>query len=175
MKTGTSLAEVMVGTLLIALILGPILGLLSSSNRAVNVSMFEILAFQYASELGEQVQRLSPHLKTIQFQTGMALDQILTDPNLEQNLQREANLQEPTFLPLLQTPETNLGLAVSPLHPAFTSRRFFVRKLDSQGMAILNENAGEFWDVTVSLQWKVQSQDQMTRGASFSWIIREDL
>lgn len=175
MKKGVSFVELMVAIVLLVMILGPLLALLSSTNKTANVSMYEILAFQYASELGEQIQRLSPFLKELSFGTKVSLDQILANPQLVQALSPDPPVSGPSIIPLIKSGGANVTLAVSGLHPAFVSRRLCARKLQNQDprLKILNAEVGEFWDLTVSLQWKLAPQEAIVHGASFSYIIRE--
>lgn len=164
-----SLIEVLVATVVISLALGPLIHLLSSSNRASNASIYEVMAVHYASELGEQLQRLSSRLKPMTTATGKSVKQLFEDPTVLGALGPQATpVSDPGTVVV---PGTNVLLFFSPLHPNFQTRRLVVRQLNSTGRLLLN--LGKYWDVTIGLSWKLSPTDQVVHGASFSIILRE--
>lgn len=168
-KRAFSLIEVLVATVVISLALGPLIHLLSSSNRASNASIYEVMAVHYASELGEQLQRLSSRLKPMTTATGKTVKQLFEDGSILSALGPQATPASDPGTVLI--PGTNVVVFYSPLHPNFVSRRLTVRPLNSTGRLLLN--LGNYWDVTIGLSWKLTATDQVVHGASFSIILRE--
>lgn len=164
-----SLVEVLVAMVVIALALGPLVHVLSSSNRVSNASIYEVMAVHYASELGEQLQRLSSRLKPMTTATGKTVKQLFEDPTVLSALEPQAS---PVSAPgTVKVPGTSVALFYSALHPNFTARRLMVRPLHSSGRVLLN--VGKYWDVTIGLAWKLTPNDAVVHGASFSIILRE--
>jgi len=164
-----SLIEVLVAVVVVSLALGPLIHLLSSSNRASNASIYEVMAVHYASELGEQLQRLSSRLRPMTTATGKSVKQLFEDPSIRTALGPQATpASEPDTVLI---PGTNVILFSSPLHPNFVSRRLSVRPLNKTGRVLLN--LGNYWDVTIGLSWKLTPTDEVVHGASFSIILRE--
>lgn len=164
-----SLVELLVATVVVSLALGPLIHLLSSSNRASNASIYEVMAVHYASELGEQLQRLSSRLKPMTTATGKTVKQLFEDGSILTALGPQTTPATDPGTVLI--PGTNVVLFYSPLHPNFVARRLVVRPLNSTGRLLLN--LGTYWDVTIGLSWKLAPTDQVVHGASFSIILRE--
>ena len=179
-RTGLSMIELTIAMSVFALALTPIINLMGSSHRVSNASAFELMAVHYAAELGEQIQRISPNLKDIKLKTGKNLEDLLTSPSVVALLGPGGNLSGQAYMVKLTDPadlETDISLFVSPINPAFTSRRFYVKRLDntSPSLLVYNSGSGIFWDVTISLSWKLSPSNPVTHAASYSFIIREDL
>lgn len=165
-----SLIEVLVATAVITLAVGPLIGVLSSSNRVSNASIYEVMAVHYASELAEQIQRLSTRLKPMCIASSKTVKQILEEPTFLANL---GSYGGGTLDPqLIQIPGTRITLFLSPLHPNFTRRTLLVNQLSSVGRAVLK--IGTFWDVSIILSWKLSPADPVEHFASYSVILRED-
>ncbi len=138
-----TVVEVMVALFLLGLVLGPLVGMLSSSNQKANVSMYYLLAMHYADEMAQQLQRLAPHL-----------DQLLAaarDSNTGRIPTLAEVLTDPTFLAELQAPASTFRvirfryagkplegfLAVSPLDEHFIGRTIKVEALASDQVELL--------------------------------------
>jgi prepilin-type N-terminal cleavage/methylation domain-containing protein len=179
---GVTLIEIMVAVVVVALALGPLFSLLSASNRVSNASAYEVMAVQYAAELGEQLQRLSPKIRDLRTASTKSIDQILMDPAMDALLGPGGNPSGEPYMIQLPVdpsiaPDTKVGFFVSPLDPNFTARRLFVRQLDASdpALTVWNDTNGIFWDVTVNLSWKFNPTDPITLHASYSFLLREDL
>ncbi|MBF0500945.1 MAG: prepilin-type N-terminal cleavage/methylation domain-containing protein [Candidatus Riflebacteria bacterium] len=164
-----SLLEVLVATVVIGLAVGPLINVLSSSNRVSNASIYEVMAVHYASELAEQLQRLSSQLKSMCNGTGKTVKQLLEDPTFLAELGSFGNGSlDPQ---LIQIPGTRITLFLSPLHPRFTCRTILVSKLNTTTQQILK--LGTFWNATIALSWNL-AEGEVEHSASFSVILRED-
>ena len=144
------MVEILIAVIVLALLIVPTFGLLSSSNRITQISTYEMLAMQYSSELVNQIINLSHKFDDIQTKTGKSLEDILTDSALTSNLE-QTGLTAPS---IIQLPDTQVSLLVSPLHPHFDKRRFFVEKLEpslTSGSPLEN---GNYWRITVFTQWQ---------------------
>jgi len=170
-RAGFSLVEIMIACVVIGLAAAPMLGILSSSNRTSKASVFEIMAVQYAEELGEQLLRLSQRLKSIRDATGVDIKTLLEDPLVVNALNPQ---NPPAFAPsIIHIPGTNIILLCSPLSPNFTARVMKVDQLDTSGKQVLKN--GIFWKVTIGLAWHLHSTDPVVHNASFSLVLREDI
>ena len=175
-RAGVSLIEVLITIVLLGIILGPQISLLHTTNRYTNMSLFELLAIQYAAELGEQLQKLGPHLKDIRQQTGMDLEQVCSHQDFLDPLNVQGGNPFLLRLPLSNPTTTDVGLFITPLEPGFLNRTVFVEELDSTdtNLQIWDETAGIFWKVTVGLRWQAHPGETRAQAASFSFILRED-
>ena len=126
---GFSLVEVLVTVAVISLAIGPLVQLMSSTNRMSSASIYEVMAVHYAAEVTEQLQWLAQNntIANIHSATGKDLQDILTDPVLQAVLETPPIANEPYMVVLAPT---EIRLLLSPLHPNFTSRRLYVRRLD---------------------------------------------
>ncbi|HNV69885.1 MAG TPA: type II secretion system protein [Candidatus Ozemobacteraceae bacterium] len=169
-RKAMTLIEVLVTIAVLSLALGPLVQLLSSSNRMSNASVYEVMAVHYAAEINEQLQWLAQNntIAMVKAATGRDLEDLLTDPLLQAQMEN----MTPGLGPYLaKFPGTEISLLLSPLHPNFTGRRLYVKRLDSTSATTLN--TGVYWDVTVSLSWKLSQSDARDHMASFSTILRE--
>ncbi|MBF0543115.1 MAG: prepilin-type N-terminal cleavage/methylation domain-containing protein [Candidatus Riflebacteria bacterium] len=173
-RSAFSLVEILVAITVLSLAVGPMIGILSSSNKVSNASVYEVMAVNYASELAEQIQRLSPFIRSISLATGKTVKQIFEDPLFLIELGKTGN--SPDGNPrIVQIPGTRISLLVSWLHPNFLERTLSVQQLNpplSDPNALLK--IGKFWDVTISFTWKLAQNDSIDYTASFSVILRED-
>ncbi len=173
-KPGMSLVEILVALTVIALALGPLIALLSSSNRASNASIYEVMAVHYAGEMSEQLQRLAPNLGDILTEARTTSGNLaLTVEGLFNNLQLETAMSQVSSQPVLvQIPNTNVGFLLSPLDQNFDERKVTVSKLDDTGFALLGP--GNYYDFKITLKWKVSPSEPTGRhSACFSVILKE--
>ncbi len=178
MRRGLSLIEILVALAVMTLALGPMITLLSSSNRVSNASIYEVMAVHYAAELAEQLQRFAGRYDDILTDArirsgngGLTLDALLMDPGFTTELE---TIHDETKAVPLQTSGVPLkvSLFVSPLHPLFSRRRLEARPLNNTGMALLN--AGRYWDIKITLAWRLAPSEPPDRHrAEFSVIVRE--
>lgn len=169
-RTAFSLVEVLVACVVISLAAAPMLGMLSTSNRTSRASVFEIMAVQYAEELGEQLLRLSQRLKSIREVTGESVKTLLEDPIVAAALNPQT---PPAVQPgIIRIPGTDIVLLCSPLDPNFTARVIRIEQLSTTGKQVLK--TGIFWKVTIGLAWRMSSADPIVHNASFSLVLRED-
>ncbi len=178
MRRGLSLVEILVAVAVCSLALGPMVNLLSSSNRASTASIYEVMAVHYASELADQMTRFSGRLDDIladaRIRTGnssLTLEDLLTDPGFTNELR--LHLDETRAVPFQANGvPLKASLFVSPLHARFTDRRFEVRPLSTTGATLLG--GGVFWDVKIILSWQLSpSEPPDKHKAEFSVILRE--
>jgi hypothetical protein len=175
-----SLVEVAVAIIVIALAMGPIINLLSASNKVSNASVFEVMASHHASELGEQLQRLKPWiLRDLRIQTGKRIDQLLQEPAFLGALSPAGNTTGEAYLvPLVPSnPIVDVAFFLSPLDPGFEYRTLVAQLLDANDprLEIFKATTGNYYDVSIGLGWKLNPTHPNVHGATFSLILREDL
>ncbi|RCK73126.1 MAG: hypothetical protein OZSIB_2623 [Candidatus Ozemobacter sibiricus] len=178
MRCGLSLIEILVAVAVMTLALGPMVSLLSSSNRVSNASIYEVMAVHYAAELAEQLQRFAGRFGDIladarqrSGNSSLTLDGLLMDPGFTAALE---TIHDETKAIPLQTSGVPLkvSLFVSPLHPLFYRRRLEARPLDTSGLTLLN--AGRYWDIKITLAWRLAPSEPPDRHrAEFSVVVRE--
>lgn len=178
-RTGFSLIELMISVVILGLILGSQIVLLGSANRFSNVALNELLAIQYASELGGQIQKLGPHLKDLRLKTGQSIKTICSNQNFHAGLNGSGQPEGSPFilrLPFSDLKNSDISLFLSPLEPGFVSRTLTFDELDSAdpNLQVWDQTAGFFWRATICLGWKTSREEIKPRFASFSFIIRED-
>lgn len=166
----------MISVVILGIILGPQIVLLHSAHRYSNLSLFELLAVHYGSELGEQLQKLGPHLKDIRLQTGKDLGEMCSDASFLTPLGTVGGNPFILRLPVPNPTVTDVGFFISPLEPGFVTRTVEVEELDStdSNLQIWDQSAGIFWRATVGLAWRSAPNDPKVHAASFSFILRED-
>jgi len=179
LKRAISMVEILVAVVVLGLAVGPMITLLSASNRTSNASAYEVMAAHYACEFGEQLQRLSPHLKALRQKTGKTIEDLLTDPSFETLIGPGGGPPGEPFIARFPVPnpaDTDVAFFLSPLDPAFTERKFLVNELNNNapGLQVLKATSGKYWDVTIILSWKLNPTDPGSRSASYSLILRED-
>lgn len=157
-RKGVTMAEVMVAVAIIALATGPLIALLTSSNRMSNASIYEEMAVHYARELSDQLLRMDHRLSDIvndarvnSGNSSIKLEDILTDTTFINKL--EAHETKPVCIPL-QVNGTVLEqrIIVSPLHKFFQKRRISLEEMNTSSNTVLK--TGKFWKVIFTLGWK---------------------
>ncbi len=157
LRFGLSMVEIMVAVFIIGLAVGPLIGVLSSSNKMSNASIYEETAVHYAREISDQLLRLAPNLNDIvgdaQSLTGdssLNLASILNDNGFRSKL--EDHLPAAEAIPLqVNGNELPVRLLISPLDPAFTKRRITATALDTSSNTLLKVD--RFWKVKIELAW----------------------
>mgnify|MGYP001209431437 CR=1 FL=1 len=157
MKHGVSLVEVLVAIAVMSLAIIPLTGLLSSSNRMSNASVYEEMAVHYARELADQLLNLTPRFPALVDEA-----RVITGGS---NLDLAAILNDNGFASRIMQPGGGTGFAaleangrqlpvtlmLSPLDEAFFRRRITATPLDCSGNRLF-KNA-KFWKVTIELAW----------------------
>ncbi len=157
-RKGLSMVEIMVAVFIIALAVGPLIGLLSSSNRMSNASIYEEMAVHYAREISDQLLSLSTRIsdvvndaKTLTGDSSLTLASILNDAAFRAKLEEH---NDGSTAVSMQAGGTVLPvrLTISPLDPAFSKRRITVTAMDTSSNNILKTD--KFWKVKIELAWK---------------------
>ena len=169
------MVELIVAMAVIAIAIGPVFNLLSSSNKVSNASMYEVMASLHAGELSEQLLRLKPTiLHDLRQKTGKGIDQLIADPAFQQKLSPDATLGWQAIMAALPAPtsETDITFFLSPLDPAFISRTINVQEV-AAATELFTSATGRFFNVYIGLSWKLNPNDQVVHGATFSCLLRE--
>lgn len=165
-RNGLSMVEIMVAVVIIALAVGPLIGLLSSSNRMSNASIYEEMAVHYAREISDQLLSFSTRLsdvindaRTLTGDSTLTLASILNDAVFQAEL--ETHREFSTAIPL-QAGGTKLPvrLVISPLDQSFTRRRITVTAMDTSSNNILKTE--KYWKVKIELNWKDKTSGRDT-------------
>lgn len=156
-KHGLSMVEIAVAVLIIGLAVGPLIGVLSSSNKMSNASIYEEMAVHYARELADQLLRLSPSLDDVvtdaQSLTGdssITLASLINDSVLADRLNQYNTAAEAVPMQINGN-ELPLRLVISPLDKAFTHRKITATQLDTSSNGILKTD--RFWKISIELAW----------------------
>lgn len=158
---GLTLVEIMVAVVIIALSTGPLLGLLSSSNRMSNASIYEEMAVHYAREIADQLLTLSPRFSAVvndavilTGDSSLNLATIFNDSNLRD--QMEDHLDGVSAVPLQAGGSfLPVRLVLSPLDKAFSRRRITLSDLSTGANSLLKGD--RFWKAVIELAWKDQA------------------
>jgi hypothetical protein len=156
-KNGLSMVEIMVSVVIIALATGPLIGVLSSSNKMSNASIYEEMAIHYGRELADQLLRLNPQLSDIvddaRIMTGdssIKLDDILNDSGFQNRLENHGTTAE--AIPLqISGAKLPVRIIASALDKAFTRRRVSLESLPTSTNVLLN--TGKYWKAKIELAW----------------------
>jgi len=156
-KSGLSLVEVLVAVAIMSLAMVPLTGLLSSSNRMSNASVYEEMAVHYAREIADQLLNLSPRLSGIvddarEITADISLDfgAILNDSGFAGKIVQKVNS---TGLVNLEVKGRQLPAAImlSPLNEFFNRRRITATPVDNSGHRIFR--SAKIWKVLIELAW----------------------
>ena len=164
LKRAVSMVEIVVAIFVAALAIGPMIMLLSSSNRMSSTSTYETLAVYYANELCDQIKRLSPQLPTIindaRAATGLSSVNTATLFNSwpANVLEFTDNVRSIPFVCAGMPLEARIVL--TPLHTNFVKRQITVEPLDVSANSELNQ--GSYWKAIVTVAW----EDEMAPGDS---------
>ncbi|GAB4284653.1 MAG: hypothetical protein Kow0029_31280 [Candidatus Rifleibacteriota bacterium] len=156
-NSGLSMVEIIVAVVIIALATGPLIGVLSSSNKMSNASIFEEMAVHYARELSDQLLRLGNNFsaivndaRSLTGDSSINLASILNDPGFSARLGEHAD--GPKAVPLqIAGNELPVRIILSPLDKAFIKRKISVVGMDTSSNSVLNTN--KFWKVKIELAW----------------------
>lgn len=157
-KHGLSMVEIMVAVVIIAMAVGPLIGLLSSSNRMSNASIYEEMAVHYAREISDQLLSLSTKFsdivndaRVLSGDSSVSLAGILNDPAFQSGLEEHHDGQ--VALPM-QVNGTMLPvrLMLSPLDQAFSKRRITVSEVSTIANSLLKTD--KYYKVKIELAWK---------------------
>jgi len=165
-----SMVEVVMAVFIVSLIVLPLTNLLISSNKTTNYSLLEVFAVRYASELIEQFQRLSPNLKEIRLKNRIVLKNIVEDHGFVRELGPKEGGHNDSPISI-QLPSTNISFFVSPLNSLFVERKVEVEPLTAAQKIL---NIGTYWNVCITLSWKMSPKDTVIHTACFYSIVREE-
>lgn len=173
------MVELMVAAVVIALTVGPLLGLLSSSNRISSGSLHEEMAVHYAREICDQLlslgQRKAEIVNDAKIMTGnpsISLGSILNDSGFQAMLEEHG---DNTKIIPLQTNGTMLPVrfTVSPLNQAFSRRRITANTMSSSANSILK--SGNYLKIMVQVVWKANlSGNDDLREVNMAVILKEN-
>lgn len=173
-----SMIEVMVAVGVVGLCLGPLISMLSQSNRVSSASIYELMAVHYAGEIAEQLTELSPKLRslvdyvrTLPGQSAATLATILNDATFNNKLEFSGNQIQ--AIPLeVNAQILKTSLLLSPLHDRFTTRSLDVEELDTGTNLLLK--TGRYWKVGITLGWTLDvSEATDAHKAYFAVILHE--
>jgi hypothetical protein len=156
-KKGLSMVEIAVSVTIIALAVGPLIGVLSSSNRMSNASIYEEMAIHYGREISDQLLRLNPQFskivadaRALTGDSSLNMDDILNDSGFSGSLEAHNTLPQAVDLQISGT-RLPVRIMVSALNKAFTRRRIVVESLEVSSNTSLN--TGKYWKAKIELEW----------------------
>lgn len=153
-KRAFSLIEIAITLVISALLLGPLLHLLSTTNRESSASMFEIMGTYYAREIGEQLLTIneSPGFSRICSIAGKDLPGILHE--LEKDLS-DSTREEPLRLAL---GGSKMYLLVSPILSEYRERKLIVEPVT--GPAPVIQPRMIHYKVIIRLTWDLPGESK---------------
>lgn len=151
-RRGISLLEIAFTLVIVGLIMGPILHLLTSTNRESSSSMFEVMATSYSRELAEQLLNLNerPGFALLCAAAKKGLPELLEELNPE--LAR-TDSETPGRIPL---GGEKVFLLASPLIREFQERKILVEAVPAPS----GKPAGEpdYFKVVIRLSWSLPGE-----------------
>jgi len=163
-RRAMSMVEIMVAVVIIGLSVGPLIGLLSSSSKMSNASIYEEMAVHYAREIADQLMQFGPKFPGIVDDAIAAtgdstinLAGILNDPGFRSKLEQHNASTMPVNLEAGGN-ELPVRFVLSPLDPAFTRRRLTATELSTSSNSILKVD--RFWKIKIELAWKDPASTQ---------------
>jgi prepilin-type N-terminal cleavage/methylation domain-containing protein len=149
-RRGFSLIEVLIGAVIMALTLLPIMGLLTQSTEQTTISHHEWLAVRYVQELSEQLSALArttvgPNLSDLGRSAGGL------KPLLESLTPALAAVSSPEIR-MIPLGQTQVGVLVSPLVDPFQERFVKVDPVSRAGLG-LDSGSGALFRVTIGVRW----------------------
>lgn len=176
-RFGLSMAELVVAIAVIAMAVGPLIGVLTSSNQMSNHSIHEEMSVHYCREITDQLLRLTPKVPVIvdsaRRLTGnrrLTFADLLNDAGFNRSLCGE---ETGDGLLAFQNmgKETGYRIYVSKMGEVFTRRKVRAELLEASSNRHLKE--GNFWKITVTVAWK-SSIHEPERDTQVVVIIGED-
>lgn len=160
-RVGVSMVEITIALFVAALAIGPMIALLSSSNRMSTASTYETLAVYYATEISDQIRRLAPQLPDIledaRVKTGVSN---LEMPSIFSWDPDELLFYDNAKTVFFKAAGMNLDarLILTPLHRNFLRRTIDVQQLDNS--ALQEFDAESYYKVIITIEW----EDDLTQG-----------
>lgn len=154
-RSAVSMVELVVAILVSAVAIGPMLSLLSSSNRMSSTSTYETIAVHYVNEICDQLRRLGPDLAEIvadaRAASGVSTASFASVVNSWPANALEFN-DAVRVIPFEFAGVTlDARIALTPLQSNFTTRRISIQPLDVAGNTEFN--TGNFWKMVVTVAW----------------------
>lgn len=171
---GLSMAELMVAVTIIALAVGPLIGVLTSSNQMSNHSIYEEMSVHYCREITDQLLRLTPKIPHIveaaRKTTGnstLSFGDLINDNGFNRLIDSEGYEGECVAFQNLGK-KTDYRLFVTRMDQAFNLRSVQASLLDSSGNSQFNE--GRFWKITVTVGWRPSENEPARKTSSVIMI-----
>lgn len=178
-KVGISLIEILVAITVVSLAFIPLTGLLTSSNRMSNVSIYEEMAVHYARELADQLLMLCPRFPALVAEarektgdTSLDLSTILNDNDFANKITRPAS--STMTIPLeVKGNQLAATLMLSPLDNSFLLRQISIDPMNAASNKVFCK--ARFWKATIELVWldRTGGTDLM-RDITMVVFLRED-
>ncbi len=152
-KPGFTLIETALTLLLLAIIFPTLYGMFSQTNYAAKVSIFEVMATNYATEISEQLLDLSSNPTYL---VGKKLIPLLkaNEEAIKQNLSAPSDIPVAVALGTASADGTRVALFVSPLDKAFSERS--IRVLDTE--EVTSGTLPEVTPVLITIKWRIPGE-----------------
>ncbi|MBF0409805.1 MAG: prepilin-type N-terminal cleavage/methylation domain-containing protein [Candidatus Riflebacteria bacterium] len=174
--SGLTMIEILVATVVLGLVAGPLFYLISMSNRVSNASVYELHAVNYAAEISDQLQRMAVHFKDIRQVSGLDAAKLFSHADVVKQI-GPAGPKEEFLVKFPQLTNSSYRFLLSPLDPAFVRREIKLEDISldaGSGQKILKSPAARFWSANIFLGWKNAPSETIVQHASFSLILREE-
>lgn len=162
-RLGLSMAELVVAISVIAMAVGPLIALLSSSNQMSNHSIYEEMSVHYCREITDQLLRFSPKIPIIvdaaRKATGnsmLTFGDLVNDKGFNLSLMNKD--AEGNFVELQNFGKTTgYRISVSKMDEVFHKRKIRAVLLDSSSNK--HFKTGRFWKIVVTVGWRPSPND----------------
>ena len=152
------MVELVVAIAIIGLAVGPLILLLSSSNKANKASIYEEMATHYTRELASQFLRMDGDIAQLVNDAKIVAGSSVTFKSLIDNSGFQSGLSDttktgPYCVPFqISSNKLKYRIILSPLiQPAFKSRTVSVTKMNTGSNSVLK--VGNFWKMTIKISW----------------------
>jgi len=154
---GLSMAELVVAIAIIALAVGPLIALLSSSNQMSNHSIQEEMSVHYCREITDQILRMTPRIPFIvesaRKLTGnnrLNFADLVNDEGFNQALANNQSSADCASFQYLGQ-QTEYRLLISKMDEVFTLRQIRAEPLKTRLNKHFNRN--KYWKILVTVSW----------------------
>lgn len=166
-KTGLSMAELAVAVTVIALAVGPLIGLLSNSNQLSKHSIYEEMSVHHCREIIDQLLRFNDKIPLIvesaQKLTGnknLTFADLLNDENF--NLELNKDISNSAFIPFQRLGrKTDFRIFISKMDKVFKTRTISAYQLESDGNTHFKDK--NYLKIIVKVTWKSSENDPLKK------------
>ncbi|PKL46234.1 MAG: hypothetical protein CVV42_17270 [Candidatus Riflebacteria bacterium HGW-Riflebacteria-2] len=157
-ESGLSMAELVVAVSVIAMAIGPLIALLTSSNQMSNHSIQEEMSVHYCREITDQLLRLAPKIpfivesaRKITGNNKLSFADLINDSGFNKALANAENSSDCVAFQNLGLP-TEFRILISKMDKVFKFRQIRAERLDSSSNRHFKDL--NYWKIIVTVGWQ---------------------